>query len=59
MPTIIDSLYGDNQALLEYLTKAGEVSLASLVADSLRKGLVLCAASYFETSILDAIVEVV
>lgn len=59
MPTIIDRLYDDNRALLEYLNKAGEVSLASLVNEGFRKALALSAASYFESLIQDAIVRVV
>src|SRR5258708_19751436 len=59
MPTIIDRLYDDNRALLDYLNKAGEVSLANIISESFRKALVLSAASYFESLIQDTIVEVV
>lgn len=59
MTTIIDRLYEENQILLGYLSKAGEVSLATVVSESFRKALALSAASYFETLIQDGIVSVI
>lgn len=59
MPTIIDSLYEENRSLLDYLNKAGEVSLVTVVSESFRKSLALSVASYFETLIQDGIVSVV
>jgi hypothetical protein len=55
--TIIDVLYVDNKALVDYLQQQNEVSLRALADSSLTKSLVLAAASFYETRIKDAIVE--
>jgi hypothetical protein len=56
-PTIIDRLYKDNQELLAYLVEKGEISFQSNVEDNVRKTLLLSAASYFESTIMDILIS--
>ena len=51
----MDTTYADGRALIDYLSNKGEVSLAQLYEDSLRKLLLLAAASLFEQVIMDAL----
>ncbi len=55
--TIIDAIYKDNRALLEYLAQQGEVSFQSNVAANFRKTLLLSVASYFESTVKDSLLE--
>jgi hypothetical protein len=55
--TIIDALYEDNRALLEYLAQQGEVSFQNNVAANFRKTLLLSVASYFESTVKDILLE--
>ena len=55
--TIIDVLYNDNRALIDYLGEKGEVSFQTSVADNFRKTLLLSVASYYETRVKDLLIE--
>ncbi len=55
--TIVDAIYRDYKGLSEYLDQRSEPSYAQLVADSLRRNLVVSAASLFEQQIKDALIE--
>ncbi len=55
--TVIDKLYEDTHALLEYLAGQGEISFQSSVDDNFRKTLLLSIASYFEDKIKESIVN--
>lgn len=57
--SVIDKLYRDHKSVLGYLEVSGEVSLRNTADDSLKKLLVLSAASYFEQVIQDLIVQFV
>src|SRR2546426_7413172 len=55
MPTVVDSLYDEFKALRDLLSASGEISLQSSADATFRKTLLLAAASYFETQVLDAL----
>jgi len=57
MSTIIDSLYKDNEDLVEYLKSMNQVSFQTNVEDSFRKTFLLAIASYFESKIRDILVD--
>lgn len=60
MPSpIIDRLYEDNKLLLSRLLAAGELSLVATTDDIFRKTLLLAAASYFEYTICESILQYV
>lgn len=52
--TVIDSIYDDNKAVVNFLNEREEISLASDMDNKLKKLLLLSAASYFESEIQDA-----
>jgi hypothetical protein len=54
---IINKIYDDNHALIEYLAANGEVSFQSEVDNNFRKTLLLSAASYFEAILKDSLIE--
>ncbi|NJN67756.1 MAG: hypothetical protein HC884_14125 [Chloroflexaceae bacterium] len=55
--TIIDRLYEDNKALVDYLQSQGQYSLLSNVEGSFPKVLLLAVASYFEDIIKQMILD--
>ncbi len=57
--TIIDRLYEDNRALVDFLNKGSENSLSNHVESHFRKTLLLSAASFFETVIKDDLLRFV
>lgn len=57
--SIIDKLYADHKAVLEFLEKHNEVSLKNIADDRFKKLLLLAAASYFEFLIQDLILQFV
>ncbi len=57
--TIIDRLYSDNQELIEYLLRQGEISFQSNVYNNFRKTLLLSVASYFEDTLTKSIINFV
>ena len=57
--TIVDGLYKDFSAILNLLDEAGEVSLRSVANENFRKVLLTAAASRFERSMMDAILDFV
>jgi len=58
-PAIIDSMYSDFTALVDYLGAANEISLRNLVDNNFKKTLSLSAASYFEDQIRNIILKLV
>lgn len=54
--TVIDSLYNENHALIEYLKDKGEISFLNNVDAHFRKTLLLSIASYFETIIKESLI---
>jgi hypothetical protein len=60
MPSpIIKRLYDENKLLITKLLADGEISLVTTIDDILRKTLLMSAASYFEHTICEAILEYV
>jgi len=60
MPSpIIERLYDENKLLITKLLVDGEISLVTTIDDILRKTLLMSAASYFEYTICEAILEYV
>jgi hypothetical protein len=57
--TAIDMMYEDFSGLLDFLQKAGEVSLQSMVDSTFKKTLALSAASFFEDKIRQILLEIV
>ena len=57
--TIVDQMYADFEALLAILNEKGEPSLQTTMDDLFRKSLLLCAASYFEHRMTDAVLQFV
>lgn len=57
--TIIDSLYNDNKALIQYLESNNEISLRNIVESNFSKTLCLSAASYFEHQIREILLDFV
>ena len=53
---VVDVIFEEHQALVHYLTAAGEVSLQNNVDSNFRKTLLLAAASYFETALSDSLI---
>ncbi len=56
---IIERLYYENKLVVSKLLTAGEISLVTTLDDILRKTLLLAAASYFEHTICEAIINYV
>jgi hypothetical protein len=48
MDTPVERIYRESSDIINHLTQAGEISLALSAGDTLRKALLLAAASYFE-----------
>ena len=60
MPSpIIKRLYDENKLLINKLLAEGEISLVATIDDILRKTLLMSAASYFEHTISESILEYV
>ena len=57
--TIVDGLYKDFSAILDFLDKAGEVSWRSIANENFRKVLLIAAASRFEQSMRDVMLDFV
>lgn len=57
--TIIDSLYEDNQEIDKYLEERGEISFRNYIDSNFRKTLLLSAASYFESTFTENILELI
>lgn len=57
MSTIIDSIYEDTDALLNFLEARGEISFLNAANETFPKSLLLAIASYFESVIRDCIME--
>lgn len=53
MASIVDTLHREFTALLTYLQNEGEVTFQTTAEDSFRKALLLSAASYFETMLME------
>lgn len=58
-PSSVDRLYSDFSDLLQFLDKSQEPSFRSVAEDSFRKGLLLASASFFETTVCNAIEDFV
>lgn len=58
-PTPVDRLYGEASAIARALEEKGEVSLQVAASDSLRKSLLLAAASHFEQCLCEVVLEFV
>lgn len=56
-PTIVDTLYDDTKTLVDYLGQQNEVSMRAVADTALTKSLVLAAASFYEASIKDTIMD--
>lgn len=54
---LVDRIYEDNKALLEYLNENKEISFKSDMDDKLKKIILLSSASYFETIITDLLID--
>lgn len=54
-PTIVDRLHEEFQAIIGHLDRGAEPSLRSAADENFRKALLLAAASYFETRVVDSI----
>jgi hypothetical protein len=57
--TLIDVIYDDNRAAVDFLNQRNEISLASDVENKLTKLLLFSAASFFESEIQDAMRDLV
>jgi hypothetical protein len=55
--TIVDSLYGDFQDLINNLDKTADLSLRNTAEDTFRKALLLASASYFEDKIISDLIN--
>ncbi len=59
MPSPVDRLHAENEALLKYLAERSETSFGIAFADQARKVLLLAAASYLEHCVLDIVMRCV
>ena len=57
--TIVDSLYEDFSNMLAFLEEKGEVSWANIANENFRKVLLIAAASHFERSMTDIVLNFV
>lgn len=55
MKTVVDVLYEEFEELNKYFERQGELSFQVSVEGHLKKGLLLAAASYFETNIIESL----